>query len=48
MIILDQKQMLSGEKISYQLRKKSIDNLSERSDLKSQSSRQTVVKAAEA
>ena len=34
---------MSGEKIAFELRKKSIDNLSERSDLKSNSSRETVV-----
>ncbi len=36
---------MSGEKIAFELRKKSIDNLSERSDLKSNSSRETVVPA---
>ena len=45
MIILDQKHLMSGEKIAFELRKKSIDNLSERSDLKSNVSRETVVPA---
>lgn len=44
MIILDQKLLSESNPVAFHLRKKSIDNLSERSDLKSRSSGLTVVK----